>query len=466
MFCTTSSIVFMGKCSHLIALFNSLGSMQILSILSVSTMTMPVGSSCFLITPSFSILWSSSLTRSWSANGIFLRECTTGGTLGLSLILYSPGRQPNPLNESAYSSVISTPTEQSLSMSPSLWHASAPRIAVLSISVTKNWTLCSTFLQTHVRFVVPSVLMWCPEHDVSLALDFVIFLSLTQLSVLNTLCEMILHNILAPVSSWKFTLTPSTSMVLYQQPVFTALMSFWFIVPTKYSVSELSESSTVFTLCLQCERLVTFFFVLHIFSKWFFALHFWQTSPIAGQGASPCCLPHLPHVCLAAWDFESLCLQFFFFTACTPCSVSSVISLSCWTETSSTLATSMALSRVKSKPTSMSFSRALADFVPNTILSHTMSTSACPYSQSFTSSFNAVTNCWTVSPGSWILLCSLYLAKIGFDLQVVRRPGTYHSILAELSVVHQSCPMWRIFFFLSHLPTASNNSIALLHSSP
>ena len=348
--------------------------------LGVSTMTMlftrSVGSSCFLITPSFSILWSSSLTRSWSATGTFLGACTTGGTLGSSLILYSPGRQPNPLNESAYSSVISTPTEQSLSISHSLWHASTPRIAALSFSVTKELTLCSTFLQTHVRFVVPSVLMWCPEYDVSLALDFVIFLSLTRLSVLNTLCEMILH--LAPVSSWKFTLTPSTSMVLYQ-PVFIALMSFWFIVPTKYSVSELSESSTVFTLCL-CERLVTFFFVLHIFSKWFFALHFRQTLPIAGQGASPCCLPHLPHVCVAALDFESLCLQFFFFTACTPCSVSSVICLSCWTKTSSTLATSIALSRVKSEPVSMSFSRTLADFVPNTILSRTMSSSACPYS--------------------------------------------------------------------------------------
>ena len=123
MFCTTSSVVFMGKCSHLIALFKSLGSMQILSFLGVSTMTMlftqSVGSSCFLITPSFSILWSSSLTWSWSATGTFLGACTTGGTLGSSLILYSPGRQPNPLNESAYSSLISTPTEQSLSMSPS-----------------------------------------------------------------------------------------------------------------------------------------------------------------------------------------------------------------------------------------------------------------------------------------------------------------------------------------------------------
>ena len=62
-----------GECSLLIALLKSLGSMQILSFLGVSTMTMlfsqSVGSSCFLITPSFSILWSSSLTRSWSATG-------------------------------------------------------------------------------------------------------------------------------------------------------------------------------------------------------------------------------------------------------------------------------------------------------------------------------------------------------------------------------------------------------------
>ena len=165
MFCTTSSIVFMGKCSRLIALFKFLGSMQILSFLGVSTMTMlftqSVGSSCFLITPSFSILWSSSLTRSWSATGTFLGACTTGSNvpLGSNLILYSPGRQPNPLNESAYSSVISTPTEQSFSMSVNLCHASTPRIALMSISVTKNWTLCSTFLQTHVKFVVPSVLM-------------------------------------------------------------------------------------------------------------------------------------------------------------------------------------------------------------------------------------------------------------------------------------------------------------------
>ena len=39
-------------------------------------------------------------------------------------------------------------------------------------------------------------------------------------------------------------------------------------------------------------------------------------------------------------------------------------------------------------------------------------------------------------------------------------------VLAELSVVHQSFPMWRIFFFLSRLPTASDNSIALLRYSP
>ena len=82
------------------------------------------------------------LDTSWSATGTFLGACTTGGTLGSSLILYSPGRQPNPLNESAYFSVISTPTEQSLSMSPCLWHASTPRIAVLSISVTKKIGHC------------------------------------------------------------------------------------------------------------------------------------------------------------------------------------------------------------------------------------------------------------------------------------------------------------------------------------
>ena len=79
-----------------------------------------------------------------------------------------------------------------------------------------------------MRFVVLSVLMWCPEYDVSFALDLVIFL---PLSVLKSLCEMIFH--LAPVSSRKFTLTPSTSMVLNQP------------VPTKYSVSELSDSMQI-----------------------------------------------------------------------------------------------------------------------------------------------------------------------------------------------------------------------------
>ena len=57
------------------------------------------------------------------------------------------------------------------------------------------------------------------------------------------------------------------------------------------------------------------------------------------------------------------------------------------------------------------------------------------------------------------------LRKLGLTW-VLRRPRTYHSTLAELSVVHQLCPMCRIFFFLSRLPTASNNSIALLRSSP
>ena len=183
---------------------------------------------------------------------------------------------------------------------------------------------------------------------------------------------------LAPVSSWKFTLIPSTSMVLYQ-PVFTALMSFWFIVPTKYSVSELSVINCVhslfvcaighFLLCpthllevILCVTLPADF------------THCWTGSITMLPTTSTTC----NDVCVAALDFESSCLQFFFFTACTPCSVSSVISLSCWTETSSTLATSMALSRVKSEPMSISFSRTLADFVPNTILSRTMSSSACP----------------------------------------------------------------------------------------
>ena len=166
--------------------------------------TQYVGSSCFLNTPSCSLLWSSSLTRSWSATGTFLGACTTGGTLGSSLILYSPGRQPNPLTDSAYYSMISTPPEQSLSMCPVLWHTSTPGIAVLFISVPKNWTLCSATLQTHVRFAVPRVLMWCPEYYVSLDPDLVIFF---PLSVLNTLCDMILHS--APAVSYTHLTLPT-----------------------------------------------------------------------------------------------------------------------------------------------------------------------------------------------------------------------------------------------------------------
>ena len=112
----TSLVVFIGKCSLLIALFKSPGSMQIRSFFCVSTMTKlfthSVGCSCFLITPSFSILWSSFLTSSWSVTGTFLGVWTTGGTLGSSLMFYSPGRQTKPLNESTDSSVISTQLNQ------------------------------------------------------------------------------------------------------------------------------------------------------------------------------------------------------------------------------------------------------------------------------------------------------------------------------------------------------------------
>ena len=112
--------------------------------------------------------------------------------------------------------------------------------------------------------------------------------------------------------------------------------------------------------------------------------------------------------CIGLWVFVSpVLLLHCMYTL----SVSSFISLSRWTETSSTLATSVALSRVKYEPVSMSFSRTFWRILCQTRLC----LAQCDL-QSFTSSFNAVTNCWQVSPGSWILLCSLYLAKTEFDL--------------------------------------------------
>ena len=87
-------------------------------------------------------------------------------------------------------------------------------------------------------------------------------------------------------------------------------------------------------ICLLCERLANFSLSCPL-SKWFLALHLWQTLPISEQEASSChCLPRLPHVRVVTVGFVSLCRQqgFFLlnlFTACTACAGLSFISLSC-----------------------------------------------------------------------------------------------------------------------------------------
>ena len=125
----------------------------------------------------------------------------------------------------------------------------------------------------------------------------------------------------------------------------------------------------------------------------------------------------------------------------------------------------MAFYRVRSAQISMSRSQTLADLVPNTILSRTMSISARPYSESFTSSFCGVTNCshFPLAVGLCCAVCTPH--KLDLTL-LVHRPGTYHNNSAELSVQCLSCSMRRIPFFPIRLPKGSDSSIFLLRSSP
>ena len=173
----------------------------------------------------------------------------------------------------------------------------------------------------------------------------------------------------------------------------------------------------------------------------------------------PCCLSHLPYVCVcvSALDFQVFqsptwfllhCMHILFWFILHFFQLPNCIFFP-------TLVISVAFSRMKrSAPMSMSFSQTLADFVPHTILPRTMSSTACPYSQSFTS---IVLMLWWPVDNPWLL---------DFAVQFITRENWTRlwlyvglvpilGISAELSVQRLSCYVWRTLFFPSRLPKAS-----------
>ena len=104
-------------------------------------------------------------------------------------------------------------------------------------------------------------------------------------------------------------------MVLWQS-VFTAWMFLWWIVPTKDCVSELSVINSVHSLLM---------LAIDQFLLW--STHLVEVIlcyalpadlPMAGQVASPCCLPLLPQVvvCVSALDIKSFCHKLLFHCMC------------------------------------------------------------------------------------------------------------------------------------------------------
>ena len=166
MLCTTSSIVFMGKCSRLIALSRLLGlrrysvswvflqwpccSPSLLALLaswshhhSPSSGVLPWHDHGVLMVPFLEhVPWVEHLGRAWFC---ILQEVNLIPWMSLRTLLW----YQHQLNKVSQWVLVSGMPQH---------------LGLLCTCVTKNWTLCSTLLQTHVKFVVPSVLMWCPEY--------------------------------------------------------------------------------------------------------------------------------------------------------------------------------------------------------------------------------------------------------------------------------------------------------------
>ena len=93
--------------SHMIALFRSFGSRQILNLPLVffgyvSELTQGVGSVCFAMIPWWNISFSSFSISTLCSIGTLHLLCCTGGTLGSVLMLYSPDMSPIRLKELGY----------------------------------------------------------------------------------------------------------------------------------------------------------------------------------------------------------------------------------------------------------------------------------------------------------------------------------------------------------------------------
>ena len=176
---TTFSTVVIGKCSLLIASFESRGSMHMGSLLGFTTATMlftqSVSSFCLTTTSAFYIRSSFSLIFSLRKTGTFRGGCTTGEMLESTLILCSPGRQPRPWNRSKYCSYIfwavpsghfyrlccwSRCTRARTPRSLQVW---APNTVGASISTTWKFTLKVLPPHSQGNVTTPLVGIWWPE---------------------------------------------------------------------------------------------------------------------------------------------------------------------------------------------------------------------------------------------------------------------------------------------------------------
>ena len=105
--CAISSRVGALWFSHMIALFRSFGSRQILNLplgffRYVSELTHGVSSVCFAMIPWRTILFSSFSISALCSMGTLRLPCCTGGTLGSVLMSYSPDMSPIRSKELGY----------------------------------------------------------------------------------------------------------------------------------------------------------------------------------------------------------------------------------------------------------------------------------------------------------------------------------------------------------------------------
>ena len=118
-----------------------------------------------------------------------------------------------------------------------------------------------------------------------------------------------------------------------------------------------------------------------------------------------------------------------------------------------------AFSRVKSAPVSMSFSRTLTDFLFAKRVSVSHNVTLCLSVLSLSAAVSRLSRTVDMISPALGLFCAVCTSRKLDSTSVVRKPRTYHSNSEELSVQRLSCSMWRILFFSSRLPKASDSSI-------